>query len=39
MSQPTFKVFVGNLSFKTKAQELAAEFSTAGKVVGANIIS
>jgi len=35
----TYKVFVGNLSFKTKAEELAAEFSTAGKVVGANIIA
>jgi len=39
MSKPTFKVFVGNLSFKTKAEELAAEFSSAGKVVGANIIA
>jgi len=35
----TYKVFVGNLSFKTKAEELAAEFSAAGKVVGANIIA
>jgi len=33
------KVFVGNLSFKTKAEELAAEFSVAGRVVSANIIT
>jgi len=33
------KVFVGNLSFKTKAEELAAEFSAAGRVVSANIIT
>lgn len=33
------KVFVGNLSFKTKADELAAEFSAAGRVVSANIIT
>jgi len=33
------KVFVGNLSFKTKADELAAEFSPAGRVVSANIIT
>jgi len=33
------KVFVGNLSFKTKEAELADEFSTAGKVVTANIIT
>jgi RNA recognition motif-containing protein len=33
------KVFVGNLSFKTKENELAAEFSSAGKVVSANIIT
>jgi len=33
------KVFVGNLSFKTKAAELAGEFSVAGKVVEANIIT
>jgi len=32
------KVFAGNLSFKTKDSELAAAFSTAGKVVSANII-
>jgi RNA recognition motif-containing protein len=36
---PYTKVFVGNLSFKTKADELAAEFSNAGKVVSANIIT
>jgi len=41
MSTPTTttKVFVGNLSFKTKENELAAEFSSAGKVVSANIIT
>jgi len=33
------KVFVGNLSFKTKAEELASEFSVAGRVVSANIIT
>jgi len=33
------KVFVGNLSFKTKANELASEFTAAGKVVSANIIT
>lgn len=33
------KVFVGNLSFKTKANELAEYFSEAGKVVSANIIT
>jgi len=33
------KVFVGNLSFKTKEAELADEFRTAGKVVTANIIT
>lgn len=33
------KVFVGNLSFKTKDSELAAEFSAAGKVKTANIIT
>jgi len=33
------KVFVGNLSFKTKEGELAEEFSTAGKVITANIIT
>lgn len=32
------KVFVGNLSFKTKEAELADEFSAAGKVLTANII-
>jgi len=36
---PFTKVFVGNLSFKTKAEELAAEFSIAGRVVSANIIT
>lgn len=33
------KVFVGNLSFKTKREDLAAEFGAAGKVVDANIIT
>jgi len=33
------KVFVGNLSFKTKDSDLASEFSSAGKVVSANIIT
>lgn len=33
------KVFIGNLSFSTKENELAEEFSKAGKVVGANIIT
>jgi len=33
------KVFVGNLSFKTKREELAAEFQAAGRVVEANIIT
>eukprot|EP01103_Thecamoeba_quadrilineata_P001260 TRINITY_DN11111_c0_g1_i1.p1 TRINITY_DN11111_c0_g1~~TRINITY_DN11111_c0_g1_i1.p1 ORF type:complete len:295 (-),score=67.18 TRINITY_DN11111_c0_g1_i1:54-938(-) len=33
------KVFVGNLSFKTKEAELADEFSTVGKVLTANIIT
>jgi len=33
------KVFVGNLSFKTKEAELAEEFSTVGKVLTANIIT
>jgi len=33
------KVFVGNLSFKTKEADLASEFSSAGKVVSANIIT
>jgi len=33
------KVFVGNLSFKTKAEELASEFTVAGRVVSANIIT
>jgi RNA recognition motif-containing protein len=33
------KVFVGNLSFKTREQELAAAFQVAGKVVSANIIT
>lgn len=32
------KVFVGNLSFRTTDADLAAEFSSAGKVVQANII-
>jgi len=38
MVGPT-KVFVGNLSFKTKEAELADEFSTVGKVLTANIIT
>jgi len=33
------KVFVGNLAFSTKEPELAAAFATAGKVIGANIIT
>jgi RNA recognition motif-containing protein len=33
------KVFVGNLSFKTRENELAQEFSGAAKVVSANIIT
>lgn len=33
------KVFVGNLSFKTKREDLASEFGAAGKVVEANIIT
>jgi len=33
------KVFVGNLSFRTKESELSDEFGTAGKVVSANIIT
>lgn len=33
------KVFVGNLSFKTKDSDLASEFSSAGRVVSANIIT
>jgi len=33
------KVFVGNLSFKTRDSDLASEFSSAGKVVSANIIT
>jgi len=33
------KVFVGNLAFSTKEPELAAAFGTAGKVIGANIIT
>lgn len=33
------KVFVGNLSFATKENELAKEFETAGKVISANIIT
>jgi len=32
------KVFVGNLSFKTKESELSDEFSVVGRVVSANII-
>lgn len=33
------KVFVGNLSFATKENELAKEFEAAGKVISANIIT
>jgi len=33
------KVFVGNLSFNTKENELAKEFEVAGKVISANIIT
>jgi len=33
------KVFVGNLSFKTREAELAQEFAAAGHVIGANIIT
>jgi RNA recognition motif-containing protein len=33
------KVFVGNLSFKTREAELAQEFASAGNVIGANIIT
>ena len=33
------KVFVGNLSFKTKEAELAAAFAAAGPVVSSNIIT
>jgi RNA recognition motif-containing protein len=33
------KVFVGNLSFKTKREDLASEFGAAGTVVEANIIT
>jgi len=33
------KVFVGNLDFQTKESELAKEFSAAGKVISANIIT
>jgi len=33
------KVFVGNLSFKTREADLASEFTSAGKVVSANIIT
>jgi len=33
------KVFVGNLSFNTKENELAKEFEVSGKVISANIIT
>jgi len=33
------KVFVGNLSFATKENELAKEFEVSGKVISANIIT
>jgi len=33
------KVFVGNLSFNTKENELAKEFEVGGKVISANIIT
>lgn len=35
----TTKVFVGNLSFKTTAEELKSAFETVGKVANANIIT
>jgi len=35
----TTKLFIGNLSFKTKESELADEFGAFGKVVTANIIT
>jgi len=35
----TWKVFVGNLSFKTREPQLASEFSAVAKVVTANIIT
>jgi len=38
MTEPT-KVFVGNLAFKTEQQKLIEEFSAAGAVLGANIIT
>jgi len=38
-AQALTKVFVGNLSFKTKESELAEEFGAIGKVVTANIIT
>jgi len=34
-----FKVFVGNLSYKTKEADLATAFASVGKVVTANIIT
>lgn len=34
-----YKVFVGNLSFKTRESDLAEEFAAAGKVLSANIIT
>jgi len=33
------KVFVGNISFKTKESDLAAQFAEAAKVISANIIT
>jgi len=33
------KVFVGNLSFKTREADLASEFTSVGRVVSANIIT
>jgi len=33
------KVFVGNLAFKTREDELATQFAVAGKVISANIIT
>jgi len=35
----TFKVFAGNLSFKTREEELKQAFSAAGNVISANIIT
>lgn len=39
VSMAPTKVFIGNLSFKTREAELAQEFGVAGKVLTANIIT